>query len=384
MNDGIRVSGWSNMVVDIELSGAGGLDTEVEEPSHWYEVYAIGNSETEEISLMLHRAPETLMDQSLTTTTDTARNLRKATAPNTQLAQRFIPEIAGPLTSIEIEVSKTGAPTGLIWVTLESDDANNVGFPSGTVLATSRVMDVARLPTDKARMRFLFDTNTSVSIGTTYHLVYRGDYTLSDTNYTIMWGILAGGYANGAATEFHFNTSSWHLCADVGGGPEDLWFKTFVQGTPATEVLLPSGYDQQALISYVYNNNSSNFKQYTQKDRNIIVGVWEDWRAFTAITGLIEAVDLGAYIPPVTCSMRFALWTAHGSPRLAAPIGGVACTDMITGPSSGCIAANVRHTGQSNPGVSVGLYGDLIVDNQVILARLQNVNSRLYSTEISF
>lgn len=380
MNDGIRVSGWSNMVVDIELSGAGGLDTGVEGPSHWYEVYAVANSAGEQISMVLHRAPEILLDQSLTTTTDTGITLRRTTGGTaTKIAQGFVPAIAGPLTSVEMELSRTGSPTGLIWVTVEADSS---GFPSGTPLATSRVMDVARLPTDKARIRFLFDTNTSVSIGTTYHIVCQSDYTVSDTNYATAWGIAAGGYGSGSASEFRV---AW-FASTTFSGPADLWFKTFVQGTLVTEVVMPAGYDQRTLISYVYNNSAGHFKRYTQKDRNIVMGIWEDWRAFTAITGLIEAVDLGTYIPPVICTVQFALWTAHGSPRQPSPIGGVASTDMpaTIGTASGSIAANVRDSAQTSPGVSVDLYGKIVVESQVILARMQNVDSRLYSTAVSF
>ena len=380
MNDGTRISGWSNMAVDISLSGAGGLDTGVEETSHWYEAYAIANSAGSEISMVLHRAPETLQDQSLTTTTDTGITLRRLTGGTaTKIGQSFVPTIAGPLTSVEIEVSRTGSPVGLIWITLEADSG---GFPSGTVLATSRIMDAGRLPTDKARMRFLFDTNTTVSLNTTYHLVYQGDYDVSDANYTTLWGVAAGGYANGSASEFRV---AWFTSTSLGG-PADVWFKTFVQGTPATAVTMPGGYDQRALISYVYNNSLGHFKQYTQKDRNIVVGVWGDWRAFTAVTGLIEAVDLEAYLPPVTCSVKFAAWLTHGSPRQPTPIGGVASTDMpiTVGTSGGQVTANIRNSGQTSPGTCVGSYGNIIVENQVILARMQNVNSRLYSVAISF
>jgi hypothetical protein len=385
MNDGSRVAGWSNLVADITVSGAGGLDIGVEEPSHWYEVYALHDSSNDVVSLVLHRAPETLLDQSLVTTTDNGRNVRNAAGGESKIAQSFVPLVAGPLTSVEVEVSRVGSPTGLIWVTLETDDANNVGFPSGNVLATSRVMDVARLPTDKARMRFLFDTNTSVSLSTTYHLVYQGDYTVSGVNYTTIWGIAAGGYTNGRANEFRIPTSTWRRCTD-SGGPADLWFKTFVKGTPATEVVLPVNYDQWCHISYVYNNSAGHFKPYVQKNRKIVASVSSDWRAFTAVTGLIEAVDLGTFVPPVPCAVQFYLWTAHASPNVPSPIGGVSSTDMLItgGTSVGSVTANVKGPSVTTRGVSVGPYNYMVVEDQVILARMQNVDSRLYSVAVSF
>ena len=378
MNDGTRVSGWNNLVVDIELSGAGGLDTGVEGASHWYEVYTIGNSSNGQIALMLHRATEVLRDQSLTTTTDTGITVRKLSGGTaTKVAQSFIPALAGPLTSVELEVSKTGSPTGLIWVTLEADSG---GFPSGTPLATSRVMDVSRLPTDKARMRFLFDTNTSVSLSTTYHIVYQADYTVSDANYTTIWGLASSGYANGSANEFRV---AWFTSVSLGGAA-DLWFKTFVRSTPTTTPTLPPGYDQFALISYVYNNSSSDFKPYVQKNHTIALSYLEDWKAFTAVTGLVEAVNLNDTVPPVGCMVKFQIETAHGTPQKSFPIGGVACTDLpiVFGQSGGQIAANTVYS--PNPGRSLGFYGNMIVEGGVVLARLQNTNSALYVSTIKF
>lgn len=386
LNDGTRTSDWVNKTADIELSGAGGLDTGVEQTSHWYEVYAIRNSANGATTLLLHLAPQTTRDQSFLTTSDLARTLRGATAPNSKLAQSFIPALAGPLTSVELEVSKTGSPTGLIWVTLEADSG---GFPSGTPLATSRVMDVSRLPTDKARIRFLFDTNTSVSLSTTYHIVYQGDYTLSDTNYTSLWGVTAGGYSNGVGTEFHVNTTDWHNSADVGG-PGDYWFKTFVQGTPATAVTMPSGYDQRCFISYVYNGADGKFKQYQQINRTMVMGTSPAWKCFTSNTGLIESVDLNAYVPPVPCAAQFYHYMQPGSARLRVPIGGIACTDLPSGVDvqgggvPGMLSANSRDSGLTLTTPTLAPYGFLFVEEQTILTRMQNVNCFLYTTAVTF
>jgi hypothetical protein len=380
MNDGSRVSGWQNLVADMRVSGAGGLDTGTEGPSHWYEVYAIYNSSNSTRALLLHRATEVTMDQSFTTISDFGITVRKVSGGTaTKVAQSFIPALAGPLTSLEVEISKTGSPTGLVWLTLEADSG---GFPSGTPLATSRVIDVSRLPTDKARVRFLFDTNTNVSLSTTYHLVYQGDYTISDTDYTTIWGVSAGGYVNGRASEFRV---AWFTSSGLSGAG-DIYFKTFVRNTPITDVTMPTGYGQRCLISYVYNDAFSNFKQYIQKNRKMIMGIWADWRAFTAVTGLIEAADLASFIPPVSCSVQFFLWTAHGSPPIASPIGGVACTDMpiVMAPTTGAMSCNVRAQGAVSKGVSIGPYGYIVVESQTILARMQNVDSRLYVNSVIF
>jgi hypothetical protein len=373
LDDGISVPEWNNLVADITISGAGGLDVGVENPSRWYEILAIRKISDGTKAIIFHEASRIVLDQSLTTTTDAGITVRKLTGGTaTKVSQSFVPANTGPLTSVELEVSCTGTPTGLIWVTLEADSG---GFPSGTPLATSRIMDVARLPTDKARMRFLFDTNTSVSLGTTYHIVYQGDYTVSDTSYSTIWGVTAGGYASGSASEFRV---AWFTSVSLGG-PADLWFKTFIQTTPGTDATLPSGYDQKTIISYVYNDSSSNFKSYIQKDRMMSMGVSADWRAFTPLTGLVEAVDLIAFIPPLSSVVQFTIVQIGGQGTV--PVGRVASTDMTGNtPSVGIVAANVS----TGSGLSPGPFGEISVEDQVILTRMKNVASRLYVSLVRF
>lgn len=380
MNDGTRTSAWGATTADIEVSGAGGLDTGSEQNSRWYEVHAIRKSGDGSRSLLLHLAQNTLQDQSLTTTTDVGVTLKRVTGGTaTMISQSFIPALSGPLTSVELEISKTGSPTGLVWVTIEAD---NAGFPSGTPLATSRAMNVARLPTDKARMRFVFDTNTSISVSNTYHIVYQSNYTTSDANYTTIWGLIASGYVNGSANEFRV---AWFTSSGLGGAA-DLWFKTFVKVVPVSAVVMPSGYDQRCLLSYVYNNSSGKFKQYHQKNRTMVMGMSLDWRCFSSVTGLIEAVDLGPFMPPVDASVYFTHLLNPGGPRnINNPIGGIACTDLPTTdtPTGGQVTANTSDS------TTAGLfcaaqYGTLVVEGQTILCRMQNVAARLYVTGLAF
>jgi len=380
MNSGIRTVGWLNMLADITLTGVvGGLDTGVEAPSHWYEVYAIRDGGSGNVGLLLHQASEIIEDQSLTTTTDGSVNLRTVGGALTKIAQSFIPGNTGPLTSVELELSRVGSPTGLYWITIEADSGD---FPSGNALATSRVMDVSRLPTDKARVRLIFDTNTSVTQGTTYHVVYQSDYALSDTNYTNIWGV-NGGYANGKSSQFNSTSNTWF---NVVPSPTDLWFKIFIQTIPATPLVYPSGYDESCLISYVYNNSAGHFKPYVQKNRQISMSIASDWLAFTAITGRVEAVNLVPYIPPIPCAVQFYVVTAHDSPNIATPIGGIACTDLPigNGPCAGSCTANAKGLTVTSPGRSIAQFNYLIVENQVILARMANADTKLYSTLVKF
>jgi hypothetical protein len=203
-----------------------------------------------------------------------------------------------------------------------------------------------------------------------------------------MWGTTGSTYANGAANEFHTNDSAWHPCTTVSSGPDDFFFKTFVQSTPITSLTLPSGYDQHCLISYVCNDSSGKFKQYTQKNRNKVMGTGSDWRAFTSITGLVEAVDLNSFLPPVSCSVQFVSYTTIGTPTLDTPIGGVACTDMATVAntySPGAVIANTRSNDTAiTPQIATALHGTLIVEDRVVLTRMHNTNCRLYVTQVTF
>jgi len=366
MDDGSVIYDWNDLSADIRVSGAGGLDVGTQRPSRWYEVYAIRDSSNGTQNLLLHEASDIVQDASNSTISDLGPTIRKVTSSSTKAAQSFVAGNTGPLTSAELEISKTGSPTGLIWVTVEADTA---GEPSGTALATSRVMDVSRLPTDKARVRFIFDTNTSVTMGTSYFLVYQGDYTLSDANYTTWWGMIAGGYADGIAKEFR---GGWVTCLAFTGN-QDLWFKTFIESTPVTAVTMPTGYDQKCLISYVYNNHINNFKQYQQLNRTIVLGYSVDWKAFTPVTGLVEAIDLRSIVPPPGATIQFHLKQA-GTTLFAVPIGGIESTDMPTGEGTadGIISANLRPQVFNFPGATVGATAEIAVENQVLLTRMQN------------
>jgi len=245
-------------------------------------------------------------------------------------------------------------------------------------------MDVSRLPTDKGRVRFLFDANTSVTLGTTYNLVYWGNYALSDTNYTTVWGVLAGAYANGSATEFHLNTSSWNNSVDVGGGPADLWFKVFIQETPKTAVVMPTGYDQRSLISYVYNDSDSNFKGYAQLNHSMVMGVSTPWRLPIPITGLLETLDLEPFVPPVPSVVQF-ICHQIGIDNRTIYIGGAHSTDLPLGNGSSGVSGSI--SGNLVPRLltaGVGGLGEIIVENQLLLTRMKNVESRLYVSIVNF
>jgi hypothetical protein len=379
-NDGSHGRGLSNLTCNIAASGAGGLDTGAEKNSQWYEIYTIHDSTNDLDTLLLHQCTNIRQEAALTTTSDLSRTLRRFTATNGYLGQSFISANTGPIHSVECEISSAGSPTGLIWIEVRSDSS---GFPD-SLLGVSRPLDALRIPTDKARVRFLFSDPVTLTAQTTYHIVLAGDYALSDANYIQQWGITAGGYASGVATEYHVNTTSWHNSADVGG-PADFWFKVFIENIAQTNIVLPGAYDKYCLLGYVYNNSVGNFKHFIQKDRHILTFISEDWRAWVTATGTVEAVDMSACVPPRD---GFALIQVKYNNNLAAhiPIGGVDCTDMpITlTPKSGYTTANTHGTGGAAGGAGMWKYAPIVLENQTMLIRSNSAGCNVYITEFSF
>lgn len=287
MNDGTRVADWDDLVADVTASGAGGLDTGSEGASRWYEIQAIRKSSDGTKNLLLHRAKSYDLDQSQTTDDGFASSsgLRYDSSLE-RLGQSFQTGLAGPLPFIDLKLQRNGTVSGRIWCTLE---ANSSGAPSGTALATSDKLDVSNISTTAGAIRFVFRTPATLTASTTYWLVLRGDYTISTSNY-IAWlrKLTTNPYANGTAATY--NGSSWSNVSNA-----DMWFKTYATQND-TAVTMPSGYDQRALIGYVYNNSSSNLLPMSAQNND----VYQYSVAVSNVTTTIPTlVDLAAILPPV-------------------------------------------------------------------------------------
>lgn len=380
MQDGTQLLNWNNVSASIEVSGDGGLDSGIPQNSQWYEIYAIAGSVTENRALLLHRGSNIILDKSLVTTSNNSRDLRRSTAPATLLTQQFIPGNTGPVTSVELELTRTGSPPGYIWATIETDVS---GFPSGTPIATSRIVDASRLTTDNGRIRFVYDANSSVTQGSTYHIVLQGDYPLSDTNYVTLWGVTTSEYPDGDASQFNFNTSTWFKCADFGG-PADFWFKVFIQNIQRTLLTRPIDYDLSCLIGYVYRNEFGNFKQFMQLGRSITTYTSQDWRTFTSQTGLVETVDLTQFTPPRDGVVRMNANLLTTTPLRHIPIGIHSATDLSINiePRVGSVSANLQLSSvQQRHSIRYPL---LSIEHQAITTRMQAANNTLYVVEFSF
>lgn len=296
VDDGFRYTDWDNLVADITVSGAGGLDTGSEGASRWYEIYAIRKSSDGTKNLLLHRAPDYSSGAAFTTATDASRALRLATGTATdKLAQGVRLSASAPLHFIKVKLIRTGAVSGRIWFSIQADSSGN---PSGTALATTDKIDASKIATSEQQLLLIFRSPTTPSASPTqYHLVLEGDYTRSDT-VNIAWrGVAAGGYADGSAKEY--NGATWGAASGVG----DFNFDAYILQN-STSVTMPTGYDQKCLIGYVYNDSGSNLNPFFECGRRVIP------LENVAITGVTSTTmvltDLSTVLPPVPCSVTWA------------------------------------------------------------------------------
>jgi len=339
MQDGEYIPDWNNLVADITISGAGGRDANsVEAASTWYEVYAIRNSSTGARALLLHRMLDRVLDANWPATDSQLVYLRRGdtalTIPAmrycTKVTQSFVPSRTGNLASVDVRIQKVLTPTGNVWVSIEGDDGT--GNADGGILCTSQRLSVQTVPTSPFQFRFVFDTTATLGAGNRYHIVAEGDFgtAVADTANSIAFtGNTAPlgpgqqnwmanvGYTSGNLTInsgygdcriWNVVTSTWKVAANatgVGAGPQDLFFQISMEENN-TGLVLPSGYNQYCLISYVNNNASSNFKEYHQQNRTMVTGFDPDWLVFTstATTGL-QPMPLQSCVPPIPCTIQF-------------------------------------------------------------------------------
>lgn len=339
MNDGEYVGGWDNLVADITVSGAGGLDSNsVEASNAWYQVFGIRKSGTGEKNLLLHRMKDHTVDQSWTPASITLAGALRSDATAltsfdqrycTKISQSFVPSVSGPLKAVELAFAKNGIPRGNLWISIQND--NGLGNADGSVLATSQTYNPSFFLSSTLVGHFVFDTAVTVSSGSRYHIVAEGDWPMDDPatgNSVFFYGNTSPlgpgqqswmanvGYTRGNLTInsgygdariYNVVTGTWKLLANTAifPGPQDLWFKTFVEAHD-TALALPTGYDQYILLSYVHNNASSNFKEYHQLNQTMSMGFETDWLAYdSGATNELVPVDLTNSIPPVACTVDF-------------------------------------------------------------------------------
>lgn len=425
MDDGVRIStGWTGLTASIAsnvaTSGVGYLDTGIAEANTCYEVWAIRNSSSGSQGLVLHKALDRHADATIDTTVGAAtpRKIRfehgLGSISCINVAQSFLASKNGPLTSIDLSMSRVGSPVGNVWVTLEANTA--AGNASGIPLATSRHMNVARFPTgSQPRVRFVFDTTANVVSGNSYWAVIDADYPTAhfgaNEDYIQVFGTTAaaspGVYPDGLAKNFLSNTNTWVVAnssAFTPPGPTDLYFRTFVEANN-TEVLMPAGYDQKCLLSYTFTDFLTRLREYRQRGHKMSMAYYNPW-AFvynggtgvtfpgsgsnnpsgTLIDTKLQVINLEGYVPPIPCLLTIHHYGAATGSILAfgqlsstdmTDIGGVATPSVVE--SVGTVMANVASAGDG-PFPT----GPILIEQQAFLARMQSIGAQLYIAQLEF
>ena len=321
MQDGVSVSDWNDLTANIAVSGAGGLDTGSEGASRWYSIHAIRKSSDGTKNLLLHRAKSYDADQAQATS-NTTLQLRDAAARN-YVGQTLTAGLSGPAPFVDVAITKVLAPTGNIWC----EYRNSTG---ATVLATSDKLDVSVVNTSAQWVRFVFRTPPTLAASTAYMLVIAGDFTISATNYVNISLQNTNPYASGTA-QVGTSAPVW-----TSVPASEIAFKTYVTQND-TALTMPSGYDQYALVGWVYNDSSSNFKTFRQVEKLVTyIGNTELYNATIAGAILPTLTDVSAVLPPVPCGMWNIMLnnTAGGRCMVAGAPDGYAGTNSGSG---GCI-----------------------------------------------
>lgn len=343
MEDGTRVSGWRNLVADPAVIGAGGLDQGIEQPNRWYEVYAIRRSSDGARAAMLHLAKRHQIDQSQLVA-NTAAPLRDSAA-RARLAQRFTLGYGGKIEFVDLMLSRVGTPTNNdFWITIEGDSPANPGSPDGIPLATSDKKDCRKVATQPCFVRMVFRDATTFAANGPLHLVLHGDYAISGANYLRWHGSDTDQYSGQAIRQF--DGTSWSGMSSIWDGA----FRIYVTQDDAAPVM-PDGYDQKRLISYVRTSNGD-FFGFMQLDRDQL---WESWQEVsTSINATPHLYDISAFVPPVPCFPKLAVNRAGSWGRVAvagAPLGFAFGGIGTSEPGWGSVMTFCDNPGQSQRGL---------------------------------
>lgn len=383
MSSGTRTYGWNNISCNINASGVGGIDNGEKIHSQWYEIHAIHNSTTNEKNLIFHRSQRILREAQFLPTTNMSVPLRRSSDTRGVLAQSFLSSNNGPLTSIELEVSKTGSPSGLVWCTIEANTGN---FPSGTTLSISNVILANEISTEKTRIRFIFDDPTNIANNTPYHISIYSDYPLNDTNYLSFWGHETEQYTGGYASQYRTNLSSWSKSEDLLG-PHSFWFKVFVEEHTKLPVVPPPPYDEFCMLGYTFVNENGILKRSIQHDRRMVFATHSDWVSHITETDRIEVADMRSTVPPQRGIATYYIYRAPGTPALPVFIGKLTATDIpfedLTG--RGYLIANTYGIGAgSSPGERVEFIPPIALEHQAMNMRTGGPNCKAYLVSYEF
>jgi hypothetical protein len=327
MDDGVELRNdsdeWTGKVADITVSGAGGLDTGVEEVGTLYEIYAIAKEDSTR-NLLLHKSKIWSTDTGYASGEgeDATQGIRSAVDNSTVKVAQGFQFNGGRVPYIEVKLIKVGTPTGKIWFTIETD---NAGKPSGTAVATSQAYDVARLSTTAMLIRIPMKSSEVLSaIPTQYHLVAQGTWTVSAVNY-VGWRMdgSAADYTLGSKALYDSDTATWTTDTD-----DDM---VFVIGAESSDsaVTMPTGYTKKCFLGWVLNDGSGNFIPFLQVGRtNQLAQITNDAARIWSPTGVAEVVSLIGFLPPRHLIKAMMGLSGTGTGGAIAAIGDLRATDI--------------------------------------------------------
>ncbi len=275
--------------------GISGIDTGVKVNSTWYSIYIVANETSS--GLILHREKDYFADEVQSGIAATV-NLRDV-AGRQQVAQGFQTDLAKPIELIEIVARSVGAPTGSVWIEIQSDSG---GSPSGTVLATSQKFKALSLASGAYFVQFPFRNPFTPTALTQYHFVVRSDCAIDGANY-IQLSNRSDIYARGA--EKTYDGAVWTAPGD------DLTFQVIVTQND-TSVEIPSGYTKKCKIGYCYVDSSGNLVPFTAIDHHVIMNVDSNSGNVTSINPTL--ITASTMIPPGPIELELSY--SHGTAGL--------------------------------------------------------------------
>lgn len=163
------------------------------------------------------------------------------------LATQFLTSVAGVIKELQINLTKTGSPSGNIWI----DIYTNSGVVPGSLIASSKAIAISGISTGLS----VFELPSLVVLPVTYHLVFRTDSAYKDSyvasTHQLSIDCSSSGPPGGASK---YNGSSWSVFTDyslnyeINGRELDL------------RIQLTSSANTKALDAFgiYYNNETGN------------------------------------------------------------------------------------------------------------------------------
>src|SRR5438034_4839049 len=281
---------FTNVDVACDLSlaaGVGSIDSGTIAASTAYDFYLVGKSDG---TIGAVGSKGLQWAAGITAVPDSDRDgtiaLRDASA-RTQVGQKIPSTVTtGKLHSVDAGIIRVTTPAGNVWAELQSDSS---GKPSGTTLSggIGIMVPVDNLDsTNRVRMRFIFPERPTLTNGTVYHVVFKGDYTIGASNITL--GVDTTSPANAGLSSF--DGATWTVDTTKGLA---LFNVNVLTGSES--INYPSGYTYSGRVSWNITNGSSVLSKMWQQGARWEFGSRQSVTNSTATVW--TASDLSATLP---------------------------------------------------------------------------------------